>query len=380
MIHLVLDSSVYRRSPRLDSPEFKILSYLASTGSLTLHLPYIVEREFTSYLEQIQKERIELATRKITSALNFDGHGPKSQGLSIILEKLKADAQELVAERSESFIHWIEAHDAVRHPISIENSHSALEAYFTGQPPLKEPKVRNDIPDSFIFQQILDLKNDYAAELGLVIEDNALRSACTDAEIDCWSKLADFLASPVAQEFLTQAVIQENEAEISEFVSGIANENIVEITSELEKLMLSSDYSTLSGDMIPGEFNQIYLSGVDTPYDVEIENIEYLGGTVFLIDVIGNVDLTYEFSVHIYDAYALDEDKFHISPLNEHYVEVETTDQFTFKGQVEFEFTEAVIASTTVDEMKAALKGPNIRATDLDDFELVVDDDLGELE
>ena len=78
MIHLVLDTSIYRESPRLDSPEFKLLSYMVERGYLVLHVPHIVEREQSTYLEQVQRGRLKKAINVLSKALSFEEHGPKS--------------------------------------------------------------------------------------------------------------------------------------------------------------------------------------------------------------------------------------------------------------------------------------------------------------
>ena len=263
------------------------------------------------------------------------------------------------------------------HPITLEQSQRALEAYFNGDPPLKQPKARDDIPDSFIYQQIIDLKGTYQSQLEIVVEDVALRSACENAGISCWVDLHKFITSPAAQNFLAPTVIKENNAEISDFVHSMANESIDSISAALETTLLSSDYSTLSGDSIPGENKEIYLSGINRPYAVEVIDIEYLGDTVFLANVQAQVELQYQFPMYktdLLDLLDLDVGKYHFSPLNDHYFEVETTDIFRFSGRIELDFPEAIVASTSADEMETVLQNPVISASDLESFELIDSD------
>lgn len=374
MIHLVLDTAIYRRSPRLDSPEFKLLSYMVERGYLILHVPHIVEQEQSSHLEHVQRDRLTKAIDNLSKALNFEEHRPKSKELNSSLEELKANINYLIEERSSAFTDWLDKNNAVHHEITLDQMQRALEAYFKGLPPLKRPKVREDIPDSFIFQQILDLKNTYQLQLGIVVEDNDLRSACVGAGITCWVDLHKFIVSPEAQNFLAQTVIKENKAEISSFVHSLANESIDTISAALEETLLSNDYTTLTGDSIPGETKQIYLSGVNSPYDVEIVDTEYLGDTVFLANVQAQVELQYQFPMFKSDLIDLDEEKYHFSPLNDHYFEVETTDVFQFSGRVELDFPEAIVASASADEMKTVLQNPIISVSDLEDFEVVDSD------
>ena len=371
MIHLVLDTAIYRGIPRLDSPEFKLLSYMVERGYLVLHVPHIVEREQSTELEQVQRGRLKKAINVLTNALSFEEHGPKSKDLNSSLEELRANLDYLVEERSAAFTYWLDKYNAVHHQITLDQTQRALEAYFKGLPPLKQPKVRKDIPDSFIFQQILDLKNTYQSQLGIVVEDNGLRSACVGAGIACWVSLHEFITSPAAQKFLAQTVIKENKDEILSFVRSLLNEKIDNISAAVETTLLSNDYSLLSGDSIPGENKEIYLSGVNTPYEVEVVEIEYLGDTVFLAYVQAQVELQYQFPMFKIDVLALDVDKYHFSPLNDHYFEVETTDVFQFSGRIELDFPQETVESASVDEMKTVLQNPMIRVSDLEDFEVV---------
>ena len=177
MIHLVIDSSVFRRSPRLDSREFVVLSEMMDAEKVTLHVPYVVEREVATALEQNQRQRLTNAISNMSKALAYDPTGPKSTKLGNALEELKEDLDDLVSERVAALSKWIKKHKAVRLALTLEQSNNALEAYFKGDPPLKQAKSRKDIPDSFIFQQIIDLKKHCGADLVVVVEDGALRTA-----------------------------------------------------------------------------------------------------------------------------------------------------------------------------------------------------------
>ena len=57
MIHLVLDTTVYRSNPSMDNLHFKAIEKLALAGELKLHIPYVVLREFqTQQREHYSKD------------------------------------------------------------------------------------------------------------------------------------------------------------------------------------------------------------------------------------------------------------------------------------------------------------------------------------
>ena len=373
MIHLVLDSSIFRKSPKLDSREFIVLSEMMDAGQVTLHIPYVVEREITSALEQDQRKRLTAAISSISKAVAYEPLGPKSSELETTLEKLKDNLDDLAFERVAVFSVWIGKHKAVRHAITLEQSNKALEAYFNGDPPLKQPKSRKDIPDSFIFQQIIELKNRYGADLVVVAEDNTLRTACEDISIVSWSDLLKFITSPSVRKFYSEKIIGENITEICEHVIGLAKIASKDIAEVLEKSLLSDEFRMLYGNNFPGEDGEIYLSGINVPHRIDVEDMEYIGKRIFMGSIHAEVELMYEFSLPIYDAMELDEDKYSASPLNDYYSEVETTDAFHFSARIELEFPDSNMTVQTLEELKSSLQEPLIKIGDLQNFELIDD-------
>jgi len=371
MIHLVLDTSIYRKSPRLDSREFSVLSEMINAGHVILHVPHVVERECTSELELGQREKLNEAMVRLTKAVAFEPLGPKSKQLSEFLQKLRKDTDSLVSERAAAFSYWLDKHKAMRHPIKLDQTQRALEAYFSGTPPLKQPKSRKDIPDAFIFHQILDLKKCHQSELHVVVEDGALRSACENAHICCWSTLLEFITNPVVQEFYAERMIERHKPEVLAHVQNIAESRRSSIAASLEKALLSDQYTLICGDSLPGESGEIYLSGIDTPHSVTIEDVEYIGSILFLATVHAQVALMYEFSMDVFDALELDSDKYSTSPLNNHYVEVETTDAFQFSGRLELEFVKPETEVTSLSTLKSFLKEPTIVVSELENFEII---------
>jgi hypothetical protein len=355
MKHLVLDTNIFRKTPRLDSPEFKSLAYLSKKKCVHIHVPYIVEREFVTHLELEQRERISTAIRSLKSATKHAPLGKVSSKLPKIASALEQQADALTKERSAAFIAWLEDVGGQRHPLSIKESRGALEAYFNGLPPLKEPKVRKDIPDAFIFQSVLRINDTYKSDLGVIAEDVALRTACKDAGIDVFSSLADFLASDTAKTCLADAVIDDHKCTVLAQVAQVAHDAGDDVLNAIENALLSDDYRLISGDGIPGESNEIYVSGVNTPQELELSDFEHLGAGVFVCRFIAKVELIYEYAVYMSEAFDLDRDKFYVEALNDHYMNVETTDTFSFTGRVDFDFGEEILVARTRDSSSPRL-------------------------
>ena len=379
MIHIVLDSSIYRSHPRLDTKEFTLLQGITAGGQAVLHVPHVVEREFATHLEHVQRRRLDIAVREISKALSFGPHGPHAMQLAEQLEILRSALSGLVHERSAAFIHWLDQACAVRHPLTLEEASLALDAYFSGAPPLKEPKVRKDIPDSFIFQKILELSKAHAPQFGVVAEDKGLAEAVSKAGIPVWASLRECLTSPIVRPLVADQIIANDQPAVEAHVLALTQQATKTIAKALEEALSSDEEVIQYGDRLPGESGEIYLSGIDTPHEVQIAEIEYIGGAVFLASLVAHVELMYQYALPTHDALRLDPRKFSLSPLNDHYLEVEATDEFRFSACLEIEFPAWQTTPHDLEELKAQLTNPDIGVSDLQDVELVHTDTDAEL-
>ena len=374
MIHLVLDTNIYRSNPRLDSMEFTLLRRLVASAKIVLHVPYIVEREFATELEQTQRTKLNKAFGEICRALSFGPHGPESAKLAKQLADLRAVLPQLVLERTAAFLDWLGAVGAVRHRLTLEQAQKAMDAYFAGTPPLRQPKVRKDIPDSFIFQQILQLYAAHRFDLGVIVNDGTLRSALQDAGIGCWSTIREFLTSPAVQPLVAEEIIGRNRSQACDHVLSVATKIHHEIVHTLEQELMSNGQAILHGDDFPGETGEIYISGAHAPYEVDYGDVEYIGGTVFLLEVIARVELMYQFPIYKHDVLDLDSARVSLAPLNDHYFEAETTDVFQFSASIELGFPIWQTQPKDLDELKTWLQGPTTGVSELQGFELLPPD------
>lgn len=371
MIHVVLDSSIYRAKPRLDSPEFKALSFLAKKQCVLVHIPYVVEHEFSSFLVFDHRHRLEKAI-KTTSNLSIyqklKEFAPQLNNISVFL---KDNLGSLSEETKESFVDWAISINAKRYGLCKSQAEKALDAYFYGKPPFKEAKNRNDIPDSFIYQSVCSLHAEHPNNLHFVVNDGNLHGACLANGIIVHKSLEEFVNIKELKECLKNALIEDNNATISEQLIKFAETNSEEVLDKIESTLLGDEYRLISGHGIPGESGEIYVSGVNRPTALSFTgDVEHYGEGLFVLPFYATVELIYEYAVYRSDAYDLDETKYHIEYLNDHYVNVETTDEFNFSGRLELEYDVNLGALTSPEELLAALKHPAISISELSDFEI----------
>ncbi|MEQ8426319.1 MAG: PIN domain-containing protein [Gammaproteobacteria bacterium] len=371
MIHVVLDTNIYREKPRLDSAEFKTLVHLSNNNCIRIHVPFFVEKEFCSHLEIEQAKHVDSAIRSIKSILNYDDSGETTEELNEKLQYLIDNKETIVKERSGSFINWLDSIHAERYELTLDKTSNALDAYFEGKSPLPEPKIRKHIPDSFIYQDILEIKGQFGDDAHAVIGDKNLRNACENEGLDCSESLIEFLKLDEIKDCISNALINDNYEAINNHVLNYVSENQNLFIDKVEELLLSDDYRLISGDMIPGEMNEIWVSGADRPIDIEFDElIEYYGNGLFVLDFRSSVEFIYEYPVHRHDISSFDTDKYYIQPHNEYYFNVETTDLFNFIGKIELEYDINFENIDNIQGLLQSLTDPEIIINDLDEFEI----------
>jgi hypothetical protein len=80
---------------------------------------------------------------------------------------LKKKVHDLVEEE---FAMWMKHYGVTLERCSDPHLPEIVDGYFTGAPPFKQAKNRNDFPDAFIWHTVLDLKSQFT-DLRFVVND-----------------------------------------------------------------------------------------------------------------------------------------------------------------------------------------------------------------
>jgi len=344
LIHVVLDTNIYRKCPSRDNLNFKAIEKLSIAKWVLLHIPYVVEREFQTQ----QREIYEKDLKKAVSGLA----GLERKQLSPeILEKIKKlrddldkDYKSILSDAELQFINWAKNIGANRLPLCLDQANLALEAYFQGKPPLTNAKVRDDIPDSFIVQAInkLQVAN---GKIHVVAEDKKIRKAFTSNEsIYIYESLAKFMGSEIIQNELKDLDLVDNLEEIGKSLEEF-EKDCGEITETIkdeigDKLVGSTIYD----ESIPDDNSEATIYSFWEPEDIELdfEDLAYYGnghiGIPFNLRILVN-GVYYIFKS---DYYAMDYEEGKrpsVTDHNDHY----------FEAEDEFELFVEGVVSLTVD-------------------------------
>lgn len=369
---IALDTSILRRSGKnFDTSWFRLLAYAISQGWISLNLPEVVYREYKSHLEHELDKNLRDAMSALVRVVKSDVEAVASNDLSDMVLEIQTKKADIIDAKLSAFDKWLDDLGANVISMNEENYQRAMDAYFLGAPPYRELKSRKDIPDSFIYEQILELQNSLAGNFHFVVEDGQLRTSAGDRGIRVWVSIEEFFTGSEAQEYLKQSVIKKN----TNAVFAHVHENIASRIDSLKGIIQEElyDIGFVSGDGMPGESEEIYVNGAGDISHLSISSIEYLGATVFEASIDTEIEFQYEYPVPIYGAY--DEKSNHkiysITSLNDHYVNLETSDLFRLTAKLSVEFNDGVVKSSTLEELIGCLENPEVSLDEFTDFQII---------
>lgn len=194
MIDVVIDTSIYRTDPKREKAAFRVLAKLATNSFVRVHIPHIVEREFsTQQLSSLENTFGE--ARKFVSSIRKRVSESLTQEVNGIDKLIEAFRSKAEAEVASSLSNWASEINAVTHATQPHHGELVLNAYFSGGAPFSQPKERKDFPDAFIYESIRDLAK-LKGTIHVVSADENLRNACSMIKgVTAHEALEEFLKS-----------------------------------------------------------------------------------------------------------------------------------------------------------------------------------------
>lgn len=350
---LILDTNIYRKNPRRDNLPFSALSRLCKADVIQLYVPYVILREFQTQQSIQCKKHLAAVVSAARSLENQPGiPADLSPQLDQLISQLSAREGEIASATEAYFLDWAKDNKAIVFDLSAAQAQSAMEAYFVGDAPLKEPKIRNDIPDAMIFHAVRELAS---LPLTFVCEDGNLRSACTEiAGVGVFSSLAEFIESAGVQEEIKELdviqridpivdALEKFEDDTSEFTSTVRNK-------VGEALM----WKKIESRSIPDDNHEATISGYSEPEEIELNFGEaaYFGGGEFGIPFRAILQVEGFYYLFKGDVYRADERSVSLSDHNDHYYEAEESFNIVVEGLVKVICTREDI---DIDDIDAAI-------------------------
>lgn len=324
MIHLILDSTVYRSDITRKSAAFQTLSIFLKKTHITLHLPYIVEKEFTSYLI----EEFKVHNNKILKELKII---KKIMSLDSDIQIEILNVQSANEKIQENFRLWVKENNIKTYPLNVKDASKVFESYFNGSKPFKKVKNRDDIPDAFLFENVKDIKHTQN-DVHFVSNDTFLFEAVNDLAIITHKTLNDFISSGYCKNFrdkiMEEKLIQYIQVNQAEIISLLKN-----------RIVNSLVYKEIYSEKIPDDNNVASIMSVSPPSEInfDFDDYNYYSDGIFVMSC--NFDTVVNAVFYIYkpDYYAMDE-TFDVTDHNEHYFETEQEFNINVSAKIRFEF------------------------------------------
>jgi len=305
MLHVVIDTSIFRNDPSRKQVAFKAIERLAKHKRLTLHIPYYVAQEFISqqvdefngYLQQITDGINGFERKRLSEEATY-----QTNKLS---EEFKLYADYIRHLATSEFHEWMSEVDAQLHAISDSHGRRVAEDYFAGVPPFKSKKNRKDIPDAFIWHTILDLCQEYD-EIHFISGDNAFFEACAAVNnVRYYKSIKDFLSSDACRAMMPEVNAREY---IKSFgYNHLNNTNVLLqniFNHQIGSFILHSKVKSSGIPSVDGEATIRSLSEANNII-ILAEEIQYYGEGLFIIPFLTFIGTTLTYLIQRGDYFSL---------------------------------------------------------------------------
>ena len=308
MLAIAIDTSIYKSDSKRRKPAFRALTRLVKGNVASLAMPFFVKREFVTKQQTIVGDAI----KAISSAAATILDNTNQADLKAYAQQVRDDARQLQTAFSplieSEFDNWLTEVDADQYPITLEQAENVAKDYFTGAPPFKNLKNRNDIPDSFIWRALLDIAKE-SGQLHFVTGDDALFAAAQAVpQITPYRSLDEFLQT------------EECQAAIKSLRSGTLDENIQH--AQVHLVEHETDFThritnLLPDEMVPKHIHDELLPTVD--HDATICNVNSVNSIKISFDDgtyswATEIGLFFELSIDCTLEYALPKTEYHMLP------------------------------------------------------------------
>jgi len=326
LIHLVIDTNIFRASPDRNSANFHALERLSLSKKVQLYVPYVVEREF-------QTQQRELCAKDFDKTISgLKGlsrrHLSKSVISSIneIKSKLIDDRDMILSDAEKQFIDWVDSINGIPVPLCIDQATESLEAYFCGKPPLKTIKNREDIPDSFIVRSIEKIHKKNGC-LVVIAGDKKVRNSFSEIEdISTYETLSGFIESDNTQNIIKELDLVDNIDDINRALGACEDS-----TSMIKHTIASSVgesvmWKVIHNAGIPDDNNEATISSFGEAEDIKLDfdDMSYYGNGVFGIPFKLKMEVLADYYIFKADYYGLDPNNLpSVTDHNDHYYEAQ---------------------------------------------------------
>ena len=193
----MLDSTVLKQVPKLNSQLFKELIKHVHIGVFKLYVSEIVEREYLTWIKEEAQQAYDNVV-KATESLNKYYEEPELFGMKLSFNVTADIAHNQISKVLNKVVNnwenFKKTTNATILPIASSHGILVMSSYFSGDIPFKSIKSRSDIPDGFIYYSIVGLLENNEKVL-FVSRDKSLAKRINGDQIVCFESLAELFSS-----------------------------------------------------------------------------------------------------------------------------------------------------------------------------------------
>jgi PIN domain len=300
LIHVVIDTSIYRSDPKREKAAFRALTRLCWSRLVQLHLPHYVKREFLSQQQSAMNEALNQIRTAAKAITRNSQHDELVKYVTSVIKEAEGVGGRSQAWVTDEFEKWVRGVEAIEYPLAADHAQRVTDQYFAGDPPFRSMKKRDDIPDSFIWQTIVDLSEKYKP-LHVIAQDGGVLSAAQKSEgMIGHNKIDDFINLPECQDTLRALMRDENVR------NNLTRSTVIlrEQTKLLEGMVNKDIEKALEGrvvrsHLIPSDDQEAIILVVDDNGEISFDfgRVEFFGSAEVGIQFLMNLNCTLNFRI-----------------------------------------------------------------------------------
>ena len=377
-----LDTSVLPRNPHWTPADFRALAELCQEGEVTVYLSSIAQREWITQMKSEFLDKVKGINHAAKELLRDPWSSNLESRASVVelRDWFNENANSVDSLATDSARAILEQLNPNILPIKGEHARDAFEKYFCGDAPYGSVKARDDIPDAFILESVRDIEIPEDERIFAVIGDRRSRQAASDVPtVVTFSSLEELLGTPEFEDargnlHLAAAwrIWRERYQPPFDYLNEVIKENIRETTVEI------LDLKTVRHGQIPDDNNEGMITGVNEPYNIDIDwdGLEEFGNGIMSVPINFEVEVGIDFHVYRLNVFTVP-DGVSVSwgdPERDHYFEAEATILISVSTIVVFRIPDQSINELTIGEVAdlSVDDRVNIEVMESNDYEIFV--------
>ncbi len=322
-MEIIIDSTEFKKDRGLNKEDITLIKILGKEGYLNLHIPWFVYKECTS--SSVSDLIVEFSSmiKKLnsTSRKGLDNQGvQEAKEIANRIDELKGKTEIYNEVLWNNFIRTTKAK---LYQFDPNDSVKVFDAYFKGERPFKSLKHRNDIPDAFIYETIIKVKNK-KGRVYVVSGDKNLREKCEEVlGVEVYENLKELFGK---DEFIKIKKKYEDALEHKRRIAEaktVLIDNFGSFEDAVTEYVRKVQYLEFTDYKLPSDSHEATIYAIDNPVlMINKEDISFLDNKFFVpIEVEGEASVDY--AVFKQDYWVMEEHLSIAEDLNKHYYLIE---------------------------------------------------------